>query len=301
MAKPLAERIASARSTDRVTVTNLREIIAEAEAEMERLTALAVQATSDSLNFAISEDDREASADKAARALRSAKALAPEVEDLKAKLDAKLQADSRRAADAQRAEIIARRDALADRLRMVWPEIERSAVDLLAEIEASDAEMRAAGIHEASAEAIARGCDGNFRQGVSAVRRLVEIKLPSFADGSRLSWPVERSDFAPRIAVDQAEIRRTQMAASAAAEERERLAWAPYTVQATRSVKAHWTEITAKRSPNEEFPGPVHYYAPLAADTGEAPRMQLWMKPAEASWLRGNGFAVEAIDLEVSA
>lgn len=190
MAKPLNERIASARATDRVTITDLDALITEASSERDRLASIVAQETTESIRFELTEDDREIAAAKAERAKRSHAAICAAIDELTEKLAAKRQNENRKAVEAERDALKAERDALAERLRNEWPEIEAKIVELLTEIKLNDERLSTTfgGLIEPSAEAVARKVPGNFWNGASQVRRLTEIRLPSF-NGTDLAWP----------------------------------------------------------------------------------------------------------------
>lgn len=189
MAKPLHERLASARSTDRVSIADLEVIIADAVIERDRLSSIAAQAAGDATNYALTSDDRDDADARAARAKRDAAALALAIDELTTKLDTRRASAAQKAKADELAAVIAERDALADRLANEWPEIESRMVALLTAVQASDARLQAAGLHDPSAEAIARGCPGNFHSVAGPIRRLTAIMLPNFRDGARLAWP----------------------------------------------------------------------------------------------------------------
>ena len=189
MAKTLHDRIASARTTDRITITDLEAVIAEATAERDRLTGTLNQATADSIRFELSEEDRDEAATVADRAKRNALAMSAAINELTAKLSAKRSSDEQRAKKAERDAVIAERDELAKIIRDEWPALEARMVGLLQAVKDNDAKMAAYRIFEASAEAVARGVPGSFRAAGSPIRRLTETKLPSFAYGQHLAWP----------------------------------------------------------------------------------------------------------------
>jgi hypothetical protein len=189
MAKPLHERIISARTTDRVTITDLEALLLEVAAERQRFTGIFDQATDDSIRFELSEEDRDEAAKIADRAKRNLLAMSAAFDDLSAKLTAKRSSDEQQAKRAERDAIIAERDALAVLIRNEWPDLEARMVGLLHAVKENDAKMAAARIFEASAESLARGLPGNFYSSSGAVRRLTDAKLPSFADAHHLAWP----------------------------------------------------------------------------------------------------------------
>jgi len=201
MAKPLNERIASARSTDRVTITDLEALIAEAAAERERFAAVVSQATADSIRFELSEDDRDEAAKNAERAKRNSLAMSAAIDDLSAKLIKKRAGEQQQAEKAAREAAIVERDMLADRLRTEWPVIEGTIIELLSAVQANEEKLKGLRIYEGNAEAVARGCAGNFMDGSVPIRRLTETKLPSFA-GRDFAWP-KPSTFNPSLHMEK--------------------------------------------------------------------------------------------------
>lgn len=189
MAKPLNERIASARATDRVTITDLEALIAEATIERDRFAGIVSQATADSIRFEVSENERDEAAQKAERAKRNSLAMSAAADELAAKLTAKRASEEQRARASEKAAAIAERDALAERIRTEWPAAEALMVELLWAIKESDARLLALRLPEASAEAVARGFPGNFMRNGVQVRRLQDARLPSFVEPCDYAWP----------------------------------------------------------------------------------------------------------------
>ena len=228
MGKPLAGRIASARSTDRVTISDLERLIADATAERDRLSMSSIQASAESVNFALGDEDRDEAARLADRYNRTATGLAAEIEALAAKLLAKRSSEATKAREAERAAILVERDELGERLGSEWPTLEASMIELFTAIKANDARMAAAGIRDASAEAVARGCPGTFRDASGEWRRLTEIKLPQFRAGAYLAWPQQQ----PHLLALSNETTRQQRIRAAAEREAEGERWARYFVKA---------------------------------------------------------------------
>ena len=69
MAKSFQERIASARSTDRVTIETLDKLLVDIGEERERLPLAHARASAESIDFALSESDRDEAAANAERYL----------------------------------------------------------------------------------------------------------------------------------------------------------------------------------------------------------------------------------------
>ncbi|WP_321323778.1 hypothetical protein [uncultured Parasphingorhabdus sp.] len=195
MAKPLEARIASAIESNRVTTTNLSAIIDEIGIERDQALARHEAASAESVNFALNETDRDDAALQADRASRSIRAFENALEILRPKLAAKQDSDSAKARKKALDDALAARDALADKLRVEWPEALGKLTSLLSEITINDRLMASVGRPLDGAEAKARGIPGNFyRPGISTpVERLTKMKIPAW-DGKGLAWPPP-SDF----------------------------------------------------------------------------------------------------------
>lgn len=189
MAKPLNERIASAQATDRVTITDLENLINEVAAERDRHSNAAIAATADSIRFELSEEDRDEAARAAERAKRNSLAMASALESLAVKLEAKRSSEAQRSQRAARERALAERDAIAERFKAEWPGIEAHIVELLSASKANAEHMRSLEIYEANAEAVARSMPGNFIDTVGPLRQLAELCLPSFSSPRELAWP----------------------------------------------------------------------------------------------------------------
>lgn len=227
MAKPLNERLSKALTNTAVRSTELEVLIEEAEAEIVRLTGTMGQSNADAINLGLSDDDRDAAAATADRTRREILGLGKAVEGLTAKLAARVASEEKQATAARRASLLADRDRIAERMAAEWPAIEAAIVELLGAVTANEADMRAAGIHEANAEAVARGLPGNFARGPVQFRQLTKLALPSFTDGHELAWPVtvrsgkHFSEMAEEERRRQIKVQRRRDAAEAAA-------WADY-------------------------------------------------------------------------
>jgi len=244
MAKSLAERITSAKSTDRVTITDLETLIADATAERERLVGSAAHHDGQSIDFALSDEDREEASRLASHFQRTARGLGNEITALNEKLEAKRNSEARKAEEAIRAAIIARRDEAAARFAERGPALVDELIGLLSDIEASDEEMAAARIHQASAEAIARGIDPSFYQGPSPLARFTKLKIPAW-DGPQNAWPIDRHA-AAMLKLDQENHRRA--VARAAEERNENARWSRYAVQQPEGLDDNPT-IETRRGP----------------------------------------------------
>lgn len=226
MAKTLAERITSAKSTDRVTITDLETLIADATAERDRLAGSAEHHDEESTNYALSDDDREEASRLAGHYQRTARGLTKEIDALTEKLEEKRSSEKRKAEEARIAAIIGRRDDLAARLKDRLPKMIDEMIALFTEIEDSDAEMIAAGIREPSAEAVARGVQGNFYQNYGPVPRFTKMKIPGWQGGKNV-WPIDRNALA-MAAMDRENHRRLLERKKAEREEAAR--WSHYVI-----------------------------------------------------------------------
>jgi hypothetical protein len=240
MAKTLVERIESAKATDRVTISDLQTLIADAKAEHERLTGSAAHHDAESINFALSDDDREEASRLAGHFQRSARGLINEIRALSEKLEAKCNSESRKADEAARTAIVGRRDELAERLKARLPALLDELTGLLGEIVASDAEIRP--LRLASAEAVARDVPGNFRLGSAPLKRFTEIRLPQLS-GSGDLWPVAQPHILA-MSFDSMAAARKRMSDDTA---RENARWSRYMVEGPRNGTR--TFIETRRGP----------------------------------------------------
>lgn len=207
MAKSLNERIASALSTDRVTVATLRETITLASAERDNQNGIAKRAGADSVDVTLGDRERDESARDAERAGRLAIGYSEAIEKLQVKLAAKLESEDRKSQEIERKAALAERDQLVERWREV-PGVIAKLIDLFKATNANAERMRAAGVHDRDAEAEARDIPGNFStSGVGQYEQYKRIKIPSW-DSTQRCWPVEQA----RVVYDYgAEIRRSRV------------------------------------------------------------------------------------------
>jgi len=190
MAKSLQERLASARETDRTTIETLEKLIEDVRAERARLAAAHERASADSIDFALSEDDREEAAANAGRYARSLATFAGAVEELEAKLATKRNSDAQRAKAAEKAAAVAERDEIAAIFADRVPAIVAELIELFESVQANEHRMRAAGVHEANAEFKARGLPGNGIVHGAPVLEFAKMKIPEFHGAAR-AWPVD--------------------------------------------------------------------------------------------------------------
>jgi hypothetical protein len=223
MAKTFEESAQNAIENPRVRSADYPPLIERGETLRDEQLAIVARATEDSVNFGLTEAERDAAAEKADRARRNAAALANAVAALQAKLAERQQSENAKAAEAERAAIIAERDALVERLRSEWPAMERAMIAMLTALKASNERLHAARLPEPTAEMVARGC-GAPGVGVAPPRSLTETRLPSFAEVRDFAWPMPEQRF------DWSESIRRDRIASTQARDAENARWAKYFV-----------------------------------------------------------------------
>jgi hypothetical protein len=216
----MPERIASARSNPDTTIATLEDLIPKAEAERDRLSDAHIRASADSVDFALSEEDRDEAARNAERYSRNALAIGKAIEELKAKLEAKRESNGRKAAEAERAAAMAERDEIAAEMREFVPEAMSRLTALLSRSNANADRLRAAGMHVRDAEAEARDV---LLLG-PGVESFAKLKIPAW-NGPGRQWPPV-ANMAVHLPDYGVELERAKQAkARAAAQEEARYGW----------------------------------------------------------------------------
>lgn len=271
MAKSLAERITSAKSTDRVTITDLEALIADATAERDRLAGTAAHHEEESINYALSDDDREEASRLASHYERTARGLTKEIEGLTEKLEEKRSSEKQKAEEARIAAIVAKRDDLAARLKERLPVLLDELVGLLEEIEVNDEEIKPLRLE--SAEAVARGIQGNFYTQTGPIARYLKMKIPEWSS-TRLRWPIDR--FAEAMARREREEHRQLLARK----------------EAQRAEEARWQRyiIDPPVSPNDRITITTHRGAEVVRN-----RIERKMTPEAVEEARKAGLTVVAL------
>lgn len=288
MARSLNERLTRALANAAIRSTELEVLIEEAKAEAERLTGAMTQANADAINLGLSDDDRDAAATIADRARRDILALCSAVVKLEATLAVRAASEEKQATAERRAALLAERDQIAERMRAEWPALESAIVDLLSAVTDNAARMRAAGIHEADAEATARGLPGNFARGPIQFRQLTKLALPSFAEPRELAWPVPAKTGKHWTEMAE-EARRKQIEAQRRRDAAEEAAWADYSISAGKIDRI--TEVSCQGGKVMTiFPAGM---TGAARFDGSARTARLHAN--EAARLRRLGMAVEAV------
>jgi hypothetical protein len=189
MAQNLMERLKAAMSP-RARVADTATLLDDLKAEQARLTIARDQASAESIDFALSEDDREEAAAKAGRLDRTIKALDAEIVRVDALLEERRSDDARKAKEAEKRAALTERDEIAARFANRVPAMIAELTGLLTEVQANERRLLAAGLHEPNAEWHARGIPGNGYLNNSPVQSFLTLKIPEFRGAGR-SWPVD--------------------------------------------------------------------------------------------------------------
>jgi hypothetical protein len=201
----LEQRIAAALSDDNIDSYHIADLLAETEQASIDADKAAITARELALDPIASPD-----AHKARAAIEDANFTSMRLRTVQPRLQTKYDKVSRAerhekwASEYER--VKAKRDAAAEKLRQLYPEIEAKLVELLLDIEATDREVQL--VENAklpfltdgfpddprhrqlkSVELTARGVD-HF--GSYDLKILKDLKLPSFSEPTKLAWPPYR-------------------------------------------------------------------------------------------------------------
>lgn len=287
MAKPFAERLATALKTDRSTCETLRELIAETEAEQGRQEALQAKAKAESVDVLLNASERDEAAATADRAERLAHGYADALEKLRAKLATKEDGERRKRASEEKAAALAQRGELAARFAKEVPALLGQLTVLFDAVEKNNAWMKAIGIHERSAEAEARDVPGNFIRNGMTIDQFTKIKIPNWSGGGRMWPPAQKSavagyDEGRRQQWDAYQRRNSPQARAeaAAAQAREEARWLDCRISHDRCALI----------------GPVtHRRGATYVDANDMFEVQ--MTPEQVAAARAKGIRVEQLDL----
>lgn len=190
MARNLQDRLAAAKKPH-ARVTDNEALIADLKAEQQRLEAAREQAAAESVDFALSETDRDEAAAKAGRLDRTIKALDREIAEVAALTEERRNDDARKAAEAERRAALTERNEIAARFAERIPALTTEMIEIFKAVKANADRMRAAGVYEANAEFHARGIPGNgLIGGISPAMVFAEMKVPEFRGAGR-AWPID--------------------------------------------------------------------------------------------------------------
>lgn len=218
MAKPLNERTTTVLTNDRARTRDVENLITETETEQERAIQCRDAAARESVDFALSDEDREEAAAKAEKYGRTADMLANALDKLNERLIERRDSENSQAAEAERKAALAERDKLADEFAAFVPDALSRFVEVLQAVGANEERMRRAGLNEPNAEAKARGVTG-FLGYAGEVESYRKMKIPAFDKPGRM-WPVDtRAALGAAIMADLSKSREAQRKAYRDAQE----------------------------------------------------------------------------------
>lgn len=189
MAKNLQERLLAAKSP-RARIADNEALLVDLKAEIERLGKARDAAAGESIDFALSDDDRDEAAAKGSRLDRTIKALEVEIAAVAAITERRRSDDARKARDAEKQAALAERDEIAARFAERVPAMMTELTGLLAEVKANAERMRLAGVHEANAEFVARGVPANGHIRATPVIEFTKLRIPEWCGPGRM-WPAD--------------------------------------------------------------------------------------------------------------
>lgn len=200
MARNLLERLQAAMSP-RARVGDTETLLGDLKAEQARLEIARDQAAAESVDFVVSEADREEAAAKAGRLDRTIKGLDAEIAKVAALLEERRSDEARRAREAEKQAALTERDEIAARFAQRVPAITAELIGLLKEVKANTERMKLAGVYEADAELVARGIPANGHVQATPVHRFIEMKIPAWENWDR-AWPVPERNTAVGVHFD---------------------------------------------------------------------------------------------------
>jgi len=224
MALSMQERIKSARSPLARTA-DIQATVTAAKAEAAHASQLRDRAAAESIDFVLSEADRDEAAANAQRHDRTVKALGSAIAELEELIVERGNSARRKAAEAARAEAIAERDALAERFKAEVPAALEALCKLFGQVEANTAKLQSLNIREPNAEEVAR--EVRFLGIATSPESLVKLKIPHWSRGGVRMWPIEAApptfDYAKAIEdARKQEVSKREIAQAKAEEHRKR-------------------------------------------------------------------------------
>lgn len=228
MTQTLAQRIASFKGNPRVRDTDLEALIADAKDEQERLVASATAHDAESIDFALSDDDREEASRLAGSFQRAAAGLANEITALEQQLEDKRNSDKRKAEEAEEAARKARYDALVAKFRDRVPALVNELVGIFQELQANGGGD--------AIEADARGVPRTFHN-VGPIAQFLKMKIPAW-NGCGHQWPPA----APNPMALASEYHARAVARMHEDQRREAARWARYHVSAPKNGNRTFVE-----------------------------------------------------------
>lgn len=264
MAQNLQQRLIAAKSP-RARIADNESLLVDLNAEIERLAKARDIAAGESIDFALSDDDRDEAAAKAARLDRTIKALEIEIGEVAAHTERRKGEDTRKAAEAEKRAALTERDEIAARFADRVPAMVGEFVALLAEVKANAERMKRAGVHEADAEFMARGLPAHGHLQATPVARFAEMKIPEWAGLGR-TWPRDDAYEAQRAAsAAWAETERNKIIAGRKKDDREAREKADAEAKFAREHGAYRLTVSGEGDPERVV------YIPDALVTGNIP------------------------------
>lgn len=272
------ERAARAIADESFRVAHFPPLIAEGQQVAEQLHATIEQAIADSIDFSLSEDDREEAATLADRSRRQFATVVSAIEALEAKYAERQASEKGARIEAERQAAIAERDELAERFRVIVPQAVAALTELFGLVEANAQRLAKAGVRAPDAEATARGLKGYFNGG--PIDRFTQLKIPAWSGKGR-AWPLQRARRDVHAGYTEA------MKKLAVARDNE--------------IEARWGEYRVHPVDDEGISFKVRDAGGPRAERVETIYGEAWqgqMARAEAQLLRSRGVTVEAIEKE---
>lgn len=272
------ERAARAIADESFRVAHFPPLIAEGQQVAEQLHATIEQAIADSIDFSLSEDDREEAATLADRSRRQFATVVSAIEALEAKYAERQASEKGARIEAERQAAIAERDELAERFRVIVPQAVAALTELFGLVEANAQRLAKAGVRAPDAEATARGLKGYFNGG--PIDRFLMMKIPEWAGKGR-AWPLQRSR---RIYDPEASRERMERHVAHQDAERE----ASYRAYRFYAVEGEVIPLRGRKPGEKDLRQFTLAGAPVAAE----------VLPAELERLQQRGVRFEAIEQE---
>lgn len=200
MAQNLQQRLIAAKKPH-ARVSDNEALLVDLQTEIERLGNARDSAAGESIDFALSDDDRDEAAAKAARLDRTIKALEAEIAEVAAHTEQRKGDDARKAVEAEKRAALTERDEIAAKFADRVPAIVAELVDLLGQVKANAERMKRSAVYEADAELVARGIPATGYVQSTPVAKFLEMRIPEWASHGR-AWPIPERNTAVGVEFD---------------------------------------------------------------------------------------------------
>lgn len=198
MALTLTQRLTAAKKPHARLADN-EKLLSDLKAEQEKLSEARDRAAAESVDFALSEGDRDEAAAKAGRYERTLKGLETEIAGLGIIIAEKRDSEAAQRAEAERAAIRDERDKLAAEFAEKVPSLVDQLTDLFARVNANAERLIAIGDRNGCAEAKARGLSSFIDP--FGPKQFTKMQIPDFHGRERIWPPIEP---VPAVAFDYA-------------------------------------------------------------------------------------------------